>query len=93
MFMRMKLITFSNINFRSIELSYLHGELDVYAFSRFDRVPIKYPMERTYIIDQLHLEMLNLREWEIAQLPERKKADLLFEYRRIRRICSFFYLN
>lgn len=65
-----------------------NGDLDVFAFSRDNFRPKKFPTEidGNYILDELDLAMLRLEERQLSLFKETQKKALFMEYKRIREI-------
>lgn len=65
-----------------------NGDLDVFAFSRDNFRPKKFPVniDGDYIIDDLDLLMLRLEENQMKFFKDSQKKALYLEYKRIRRI-------
>lgn len=64
------------------------GDLDVFAFSRENFRPKKYPfdVDGFYVFDDLDMAMLRLEERQLSLFKDSQKKALYLEYRRIRNI-------
>ena len=65
------------------------GDLDVFAFSRENFRPKKFPSDDDdgfYIFDDLDMSMLTLEERQLSLFKDTQKKALYLEYRRIRNI-------
>lgn len=64
------------------------GDLDVFAFSRENFRPKKFPTDQEvfYIFDELDMAMLRLEERQISLFKNTQKKALYLEYKRIRNI-------
>ncbi len=71
------------------------GDLDVFAFSRDNFRPKKFPTEINgdYVFDDLDLAMLFLEERQLTLFKETQKKALFMEYKRIREISPRIIVN
>lgn len=85
-FLKRKLVTYPALMLNTLHASFFASELDSYAFSRVDFKPRGWPTDRnkSLLLDQVDIEMMKLREFNLQILTEGQKRALFLEYKRLK---------
>lgn len=95
-FLKRKLVTYPALMCNTLDAHFFAGEMDSYAFSRCDFKPRGWPTDRkkSFLVDEIDIAMMKLREFNLEMLTEGQKKALFLEYKRIKySVCKKKIVN